>query len=50
MLVQSVLEMGYQEFKREGVLLPKLTSPDVENNTPNQLARCTQPKVNNNAR
>jgi hypothetical protein len=49
-LMQSALEMGYQQFKREGTLYPKLARPDVEKHSLNQLARCTQPKVNNSDR
>lgn len=40
-LLQSALEMGYEQFKREGALFPKLARPDVEKHYPNQLARCT---------
>jgi hypothetical protein len=49
-LLQSALEMGYEQFKREGALLPKLARPDVEKHSLNELARCMQPKVNNSDR
>lgn len=40
-LLQSALAMGYQQFKRDGALFPKLTRNEVERNTPTQLARCS---------
>lgn len=49
-LLQSALEMGYQQFKQEGTYFPKLARPDVEKHSLNQLARCTQPKVNESDR
>jgi len=40
-LLQSALAMGYQQFKRDGVLFPKLTRTEVEKNMPTQLTRCS---------
>lgn len=49
-LLQSALEMGYQQFKREDVLFPKLAHSDVKKMSQSQLTRCTQPKVNSSDR
>ncbi len=49
-LLQSALEMGYQQFKREDELFPKLARSDVEKKSQSQLTRCTQPKVNSSDR
>jgi hypothetical protein len=40
-LLQSALEVGYQWFKREGTLLPRLELADVQRRSAVQLARCT---------
>lgn len=39
-LLQSALDVGYQQFKREGVLLPRPARAEIQRRSAQHLARC----------